>query len=203
MASGDDAGCLCAARVPSPSPSHVPLSTRGIVKTDATVLFKHPKTVWSVAALSAAEPAGGRRDGGVPQEAAAGPSGGGGVVAADVATGSADYAVRVFTADDERKLRGEQLEEAEEALGEGGDVCTTAALGGGGSSGATAGFGERLPSVSEMGVMVGAEDGQLSAFADEATGAALVGLLRSCASLIACRITEYATRSCLRCEVLL
>ncbi|CAM9815265.1 unnamed protein product [Scytosiphon promiscuus] len=79
--------------------------------------------------------------------------GGTGAVVADVATGSADYAVRVFTADAARWLRDDRLKEAEDALGEGGHV---------------------LPSVSDMGVMVGAQDGQLSAFVDEPSGAAQV-----------------------------
>lgn len=102
-----------------------------------------------------------------------------------MATGSADYAVRIFTPDSARALRGDRLKEAEEALAEGGDVCTSVPEVGGGlglggrvGGGMGASLGDRLPSVSEMGVMVGAEDGQLSAFVDETTGAAQVRVFK-------------------------
>lgn len=97
---------------------------------------------------------------------------------ADVATGSADHAVRVFTPDSERFLRGDRLKEALEALGEGSssDTCGGAAAvpGKGAPAGGRSGGGENLPSTSEMSVMVGAEDGQLSAFACHETGEAKV-----------------------------
>eukprot|EP00904_Undaria_pinnatifida_P005698 jgi/Undpi1/2258/HiC_scaffold_13.g05644.m1 len=88
----------------------------------------------------------------------------------DVATGSADFRVRVFTPDPDRALQGEALKEAEKACGVGGG----GSCGGEGGSGGGAGGDERLPPVSEMGVMVGGEDGQLSAFYDEVTGEAKV-----------------------------
>ncbi|CAM9911070.1 unnamed protein product, partial [Hapterophycus canaliculatus] len=97
---------------------------------------------------------------------------GGAGPAADVATGSADFAVRVFTADADRWLRDDRLKEAEEALGEGGHVC--ASVSGGGGGGGDGGWEAKLPSVSDMGVMVGAQNGQLSAFVDEPSGAAKV-----------------------------
>ncbi|CAM9964880.1 unnamed protein product [Pylaiella littoralis] len=209
VAAGDDAGNLCAARVP-PSPTAAAAASSDEadrartaasppappVHQNATVLYKHPKTVWSVAALrhDIVPPPGEESTTPPPPPppssssssrsasvgaAAAGAAGatavsGGGV--ADVATGSADYAVRIFTPDSARALRGDRLKEAEEALAEGGDVCTTVpgVFGGGLGSGTGSSSGDRLPSVSEMGVMVGAEDGQLSAFVDEPNGAAQV-----------------------------
>lgn len=216
VVAGDDAGNLCAARVPplpQPAAAVASSSSSSSGKADkarnaaspltstppslppthknATVLYKHPKTVWSVAALRHAKTPGQQESTTQPSPSppppppsapagtaavVAGGGGGGGV--ADVATGSADYAVRIFTPDSARALRGDRLKEAEEALAEGGDVCTSVpGVGGGGGMGAS--LGDRLPSVSEMGVMVGTEDGQLSAFADEATGAAQVCALDS------------------------
>lgn len=94
VAAGDDSGNLSAFRLPGNVPAPPP-------QQNATVLYKHPKTVWAVAAL---------------------PHGAGGAVAglaagglADVATGSADHAVRVFTADSGRALQGDKLREVEEA----------------------------------------------------------------------------------------
>eukprot|EP00752_Nemacystus_decipiens_P015590 g13913.t1 len=159
VTAGDDAGNLCAARVPSAC------GGGSTTKKPAKVVYKHPKTVWSVAGLR--PPAAVRRRGApatVPNPACA--------VVADVATGSADYTVRVFTPDGDRALKGDRLQEAEEALGEAADVCALSP--GGRAGGAGGGFGDKLPSVAEMGVMVGARDGQLTAFADEATGAAQV-----------------------------
>lgn len=183
VASGDDAGNLCAARVPSEGGG-------GSTKKPAKVVYKHPNTVWSVAGLRRdasrrpAETGKRSRSSPVCAEAAdatraargfGGAGGGTAAMVADVATGSADHAVRIFTPDAGRALCGDRLQEAEEALGEGGDVCTPI------PGGAGSGFGGKLPSVAEMGVMVGARDGQLSAFADEATGAAQVGsVLRVC-----------------------
>lgn len=161
VASGDDAGNLCAARVPSAGGG-------GSTTKPAKVVYKHPKTVWSVAGLRRPAAAAGRP--GDPATISAPAAAAARDGAADVATGSADYTVRVFTPDADRALKGDRLQEAEETLAEGGDVCTSSPggrLGGGG-----AGFGDKLPSAKEMGVMVGARDGQLSAFADEATGAA-------------------------------
>lgn len=95
---------------------------------------------------------------------------------ADVATGSADCMIRVFTPEPERALRGDELVEAQEALvvaapeGGNGDGCSASQgllSGGGGISG-------RLPPVSEMTVMVGERDGQLSAFVDDESGVAKV-----------------------------
>ncbi|CAM9812711.1 unnamed protein product [Ectocarpus sp. 6 AP-2014] len=110
--------------------------------------------------------------------------GGGGMSAegsvADVATGSADHAVRVFTPDSERFLRGDRLKEALEAVGGGSGSDArgggSAAVPGSGAPGGgrSGGGGENLPSTSEMSVMVGVEDGQLSAFACHETGEAKV-----------------------------
>ncbi|CAN0125938.1 unnamed protein product [Ectocarpus sp. 12 AP-2014] len=98
---------------------------------------------------------------------------------ADVATGSADHAVRVFTPDSGRFLQGDRLKEALEAVGGGcsSDACgddAAAVPGSGVLLGGRSGGGENLPSTSEMSVMVGAEDGQLSAFACHETGEAKV-----------------------------
>ncbi|CAN0149809.1 unnamed protein product, partial [Ectocarpus fasciculatus] len=51
VASADDAGNLCAARVPPPPPPPAAGSPPPPAQQTATVLYKHPKTVWSVAAL--------------------------------------------------------------------------------------------------------------------------------------------------------
>lgn len=93
-------------------------------------------------------------------------------VVADVATGSADNMIRVFTADATRALQGDELIQVQEAsllLAERGDGCAVpppSFLSGEG--GAAAGG---LPSVSDMGNMVGEMDGHLSAFGDENGGA--------------------------------
>ena len=157
MVSGDDAGNLCAFRLPPPDAASPP-PTR-----NASVLYKHPNTVWSVAALPP-------------------PSGTGGVVygtetprLADVVTGSADHAVRVFTPDPKRALRGDGLKAAKEAAG--GRVGTRECSAGGSEQS----FSSSLPSVSELSVMVGEEDGQLSAFVDDG-GDGGVGTARARAS---------------------
>lgn len=175
VAAVDDAGNLSAASLP-PSPSPVPhpdpTSTASPpastsrsppaappVKHKASLIYKHPKTVWSVAVLPGIKS-------GVPgtKNRIKTP------FVCDVATGSADFRVRVFTPDPDRALQGEALKEAEKACGVGGG----GSCGGEGGSGGGAGGDERLPPVSEMGVMVGGEDGQLSAFYDEVTGEAKV-----------------------------
>lgn len=92
---------------------------------------------------------------------------------ADIATGSADGMVRVFTPDLSRALQGDKLVEVEEILRYGGDGSAVTPLPlSVGSSGL--GFEGGLPLISEMGVMVGKVDGQISAFADDETGDAKV-----------------------------
>lgn len=79
--------------------------------------------------------------------------------------------VRIFTPDPERALQGDALREVEEAFGKRRSACSSVPGGFGGQGGS--GGEDHLPSVSEMGVMVGEEDGHLSAFTD-ATGGAQV-----------------------------
>lgn len=162
-ASGDDAGNLTAFRLPPASEPDTPPS-----RQDASLLYKHPKTVWSVAPLPGTKAVipGAKDTPGI----------------ADVATGSADNVVRIFTANSQRALRGDRLEEAEDAAGKRGDGCSpvrgSSRRKGGSKSG---GAGDTLPFMSEMGVMVGEDDGQLSAFADDATNRAEVSfVLRAC-----------------------
>lgn len=138
IVSGDDAGNLSAFRLSSESSS---------TPQHATVVYKHPKTVWCVASL----PPGTVKS--IPGSERPHHVG-------DVATGSADHAVRVFTAEVDRALKGNELKEAEEAAGwrKQGEYSEDAS--------------SQLPAVSEMEFMVGEEDGQLSAFAEDVTGEA-------------------------------
>lgn len=158
VAAGDDAGNLSALRLPPQPP---PTTQEG----NASLLYKHPKTVWSVAALPGTQ----KIIPGPEKTPAVAPA-----AVADVATGSADYMVRVFTPDSGRALEGEALMEAEQALGKGNgngaEARSSIGKGGKRGRGGGRGVGGLLPLVSEMGVMVGDEEGQLSAFADDADG---------------------------------
>ncbi|CAN0054962.1 unnamed protein product, partial [Laminaria digitata] len=102
VAAVDDAGNLSAASLPKPLPLPAPPSSTP-TKQKASLIYKHPKTVWSVAALPGMKT-------GVPgaKTQRKTPS------VSDVATGSADFMVRVFTPHPERALRGKALKEAEE-----------------------------------------------------------------------------------------
>lgn len=138
--SGDDAGNLSAFRLSSESSS---------TPQHATVVYKHPKTVWCVASLP-------------PGTVKSNPGSETPHPVRDVVTGSADHAVRVFTAEVDRALKGDELKEAEEAAGwREQRECPEDA-------------GSQLPAVSDMELMVGEEDGQLSAFSDDVTGEARV-----------------------------
>lgn len=95
VATGDDAGNLSAFSLPD--------STQSLpIKQNATLLFKHPKTVWAVAPLP-----------GFGRPGSIGSAGGDDV--ADIATGSADHMIRVFTPDARRALHGDNLREVEKA----------------------------------------------------------------------------------------
>lgn len=145
VASVDDSGKLCAFRLTGDSSP-----------VTASVCYQHPTTVWSLAAINPSSAG----DYGNARNVA--PASG---AVADVATGCADHVVRVFTASEERALRGDALQEAENAsqhgAGVGGDCRCVSSTSSPGLEG-----GHTLPSVSDMPIMVGQRDGQLSAFAD-------------------------------------